>query len=251
MPTVTITFNKMTRTIIKLLFLGLPLAFGFTHRSEAATLCDLISEKAARTLPAVNIRGIAGPVKVPIGVDPRHFKSFLEQTLSLKEVDAVMVFGSRTHFSYGYFPTAKSDLDVHVFFKDTPGASLATSTGQVNKIVAELQSASDFEITTPLLQWGVDLYSGMEASARSFSFPLSRAEERAIFEKAEKDGQRDFFFKRKKLKNRIHEALAAASGYDRVNFNKEALIFIKHSPAARKSFQTLYGYGFRNIYYQP
>lgn len=233
--------KKSTLIFISLVWLGVLAA------NDSRATCEALVRRSVANAARIRIEGVARPIIVPLGIDPIAFKKFSEQMLSIEGADAIIVFGSRTHFTYGLPPLKNSDLDVVLFFHQP------VSEGQklkAREYAKALEVEVGFKVTLPLENWAANLAVGMEASEATFRFPLSAASEEAIMNDVIADSKTWYFKSHDRVKEAIDKARSIhANGYEKLKFNKEALIIVKPSLDAPKTLHKLREFGFSNLYY--
>ncbi len=238
------TWSAIQRTVafLSLVWLGV-LAAG-----DSLATCDTLVRRSSAMAARVRMAGVAHPVIVPLGLDPGLFKKFSERMLGIDGADALIIFGSRTHFTYGLPPMKDSDLDVVLLFHQ-PASEAQRQ--KARNLTLELEQELGFKVSLPLEGWMSSLLGGMQNSEPTFRYPMDAATEEAIMNEVIADSKSWYFKSHDRVKEAIDKARSVdANGYDKVKFNKEALIIVKPSIEAPKTMHKLREFGFRNLYYQ-
>lgn len=112
-------------------------------------------------------------IPVPIGVPATVFSDWLDDLAGMApRVEAVVIFGSRTHFSHLYAPTPRSDLDVFAFLDEVSPLPVLPPW---NRFLA-------FPVSIAYPKWKFD----QAITQREFLFPRSMEEERGLFAAVER-----------------------------------------------------------------
>lgn len=196
-------------------------------------------------------------IPVPVGVPAEKFSEWLRAVAQTQPpYEALVVFGSRTHFSYGYLPEPSSDLDVLVF----PGDHSARD-------IAEALRRHSFMLPCPVSV--KRQYDNFQAaiSKREFQFPASEEAERRFFFRAQRRAHFSLFPRDERLEFR--DLLYQSNPYitssereqwDRGGFSlfvpalvplsigKEAIVFLRPGPETAGQVETLKRAGFKNIF---
>lgn len=234
-------------------------------RAEAGVLswCAAYLDRKQPARPPVALVQFGGQaIIVPIGFEPEAFLEWLKAVYESElPFRALVLFGSRTHFSYGYLPEADSDLDVFVFFD--PGAAR----GDLVKLG---KHSSLLPCRVSLMSPNLDFNEGI--LDREFQFPASIREERAIFAYAER---RPFYLPafvtgdpRSRYRDRLYALNPLISQAEReqlesgrfslfmpppriLSINKEAVILLRSGPDTLSQKAILEDSGFQHVFVLP
>jgi hypothetical protein len=227
-----------------------------------ACFSSLLKASEKSRPPASTVRFQHQEVLVPIGIEPEKFQVWLERLARVKPTStAVVVYGSRTHFSYGYLPDSASDLGVQVFFQGVP-----ITQRPVEVYADALQSLSPVRVSIvfPVTDFKQSL------SERAFQFPATKEEDRLHFEATARKpilwlpfrhwdvrrAHRDRLYRYNPFIGAKERRLFAENAFNLfvmppsvVSFSKEALIFLQQSDPESDAHQlALEKAGFTNIY---
>jgi predicted nucleotidyltransferase len=113
---------------------------------------------------------------LPLGIAKGPFENLVKNAfIENSKLRSLIIFGSRTHFSYGYPPNDASDLDLLFVFDSNEDKK------NYRGISLELKDSFPVPLQTLLATLPAEkLFQGSE-----FSFPVSQAEERDLFHQAQ------------------------------------------------------------------
>ena len=156
-----------------LLLAFIALSFFFPYGTAEAGVFDWCAKLVYKKAPRPEVAYVdfyKQKIPVPVGLKPEAFSEWLEAIKQSDFLQALVVFGSRTHFSFGYLPYADSDLDTFVFF--LPGSPLGalTALGRHSHLTSHRVS---------LIHPHCDFNQAIRE--REFLFPHTLEEERRIF----------------------------------------------------------------------
>ncbi len=210
---------------------------------------------------AESLRGAERPVlsdgPAPVGVDSENFKNLLDiiaKDVEFRDIGGVIIFGSRTHFSYGTVPHGDSDLDIIAFglpdrdvFDRANRALVATLERRLTRALLGIKVANlpmmEKELFPPTrsLEWHIDTL------LNDLTLPQSRerwdkffsSEALATAEKLSRPGY-EINDSRKALKNHW------MNHSDEV-INKEAIFVVKASRVNEADLKALREMHYQNV----
>ncbi len=177
-------------------------------------------------------------VPLPIGVSEDNFQNLLAFIQSQPYIETIAFFGSRTHFSYGYLPEPKSDLDLYAFMDHTLDYKERThhaidfkmSLDQIYRYTFGVEVAQVFADSFPILD-------SIQNRMHLVPHP-TRTEEQAAHAAAD-----DLEISRNEMKKLIRDFILRTFNID-MRINKEALILIKPHKKSKEVLEALQQLGY-------
>lgn len=202
-------------------------------------------------------------VPLPIGITEPEFRARIHDWLAqFPTADLYAVFGSRTHFTYGYLPVLDekspdlSDLDLLIHYP-----WLGTSAETVTFVRAASQ---EFKVKTSFITRNLPDLAQFVRN-REFQFPQSMDAEKNLYQRARaswwrnwRDDERqrflDLSFKENPFvhlaerRQRAEGRISVREPWAVMSVNKEAIIFLPRGPHSEDAALTLRNAGFVHVF---
>ena len=180
-------------------------------------------------------------IPTPIGISQKQLDELKEIFINhpdFAELEAVVLFGSRTHFSYGYPPNEKSDLDVMFFFKSQlDPITILDRSDILNKHLVPISEATGIHISQQIPSF-ITLKSYIEfETSNPPDFNQAQAIHNEMIEKAKSQNW-----------NRIQLKQAISSATHGMITHRDRIILIRESAKSSLLKKQLEELGYSNVY---
>ncbi|MFM8313650.1 MAG: hypothetical protein ACKOA8_05140 [Deltaproteobacteria bacterium] len=230
--------QKTMNTVKKHIALSIIMTFGLVCHYSLA-----IPKTNCRELLNLEAKRYQG-IPTPMGMSQNQLNELIDifkNNPDFSDVEAMVLFGSRTHFSYGYSPEQKSDLDVMFFFKNPPSPLVLLDRSDVlNKHLIPISKASGFPISQEIPSL-ITLKESIEIEVPNPpDFKRAQSIHSEMIEKAKSEN-----WSRTQLKKAIS---AATHG---MVTHRDKIILIRDSATSRSFKKQLQELGYTHVYLIP
>ena len=234
-------------TALAIIFSLLWLNFSFVKADESICSRLFVWTFSSKEKPPLKINYRGANITVPIGMKPEHFVKLLETTFENEHAEGVLLWGSRTHFTRGYLPKRKSDLDFQTFYSNKRGSISDDEYFAHIDRIRSLKRLTGFKLNSSLRIDGetiVEFFRARYSSMRA----LSPQEEEAMFTLGYKLSEkrtrvRAFYPKKKMLSKYLN--MRPGSG---IYLNSECLVILRRSTTSEEFKAFLNERGFSNVF---